>query len=160
RAEKKRDDHKPNDFHRARIVGRFCETPTPNWPASRRDALQDWIQSDLISAAVSCRRLPMQIYVGKNGQQLGPFSLEEVNRKLADGTFVGTDLAWYEGAAGWAPLSGVAGVVIPAAASATAAPAPAPTSAPMQPAPVVAPVRPNASIVQPAPRGTGTLSMV
>ena len=102
----------------------------------------------------------MQIYVGKNGQQLGPFSLEEVNRKLADGTFVGTDLAWYEGAAGWAPLSGVAGVMIPAAPPATVAPAPAPTSAPMQPAPAVAPVRPNASIVQPAPRGTGTLSMV
>src|SRR5216110_2023962 len=100
----------------------------------------------------------MQIYVGKNGQQLGPFSLEEVNRKLADRTFVGTDLAWYEGAAGWAPLSGVAGVVIPPASPAT--PTPAPIAAPSQPAPAVAPVRPNASIVQPAPRGTGTLSMV
>ncbi|MFN2624074.1 MAG: GYF domain-containing protein [Chthoniobacterales bacterium] len=102
----------------------------------------------------------MQIYVGKNGQQLGPFSLEEVNRKLSDGSFVGTDLAWYEGAAGWAPLSGVAGVVIPAASPATPAPTPAPTAAPAQPAPAVAPVRSNASIVQPAPRGTGTLSMV
>jgi len=104
----------------------------------------------------------MQIYVGKNGQQLGPFSLEEVNRKLADGTFLGTDLAWYEGAAGWAPLSGVAGVVIPKAAPATPAPSPAPVPAPAQPAPApaVAPIRPNASIVQPAPRGTGTLSMI
>jgi len=104
----------------------------------------------------------MQIYVGKNGQQLGPFSLEEVNRKLADGTFVGTDLAWYEGAAGWAPLSGVAGVVIPKAAPTTPAPSPAPVPTPAQPAPApaVAPVRPNASIVQPAPRGTGTLSVV
>jgi len=107
----------------------------------------------------------MQIYVGKNGQQLGPFSLEEINRKLADGTFAGTDLAWYEGAAGWAPLSGVAGVVIPPTSPATPAPAPAPTPAPV-PAPAyvqpaaVAPVRPNASIVQPAPRGTGTLSIV
>jgi hypothetical protein len=105
----------------------------------------------------------MQIYVGKNGQQLGPFSLEEINRKLADGTFAGTDLAWYEGAAGWAPLSGVAGVVIPPTSPATPAPSPAPaptpTPAPIQPSPV-APVRPNASIVQPAPRGTGTLSMV
>jgi hypothetical protein len=104
----------------------------------------------------------MQIYVGKNGQQLGPFSLEEVNRKLADGTFVGTDLAWYEGASGWAPLSGVAGVAIPAASPATPAPvpAPAPIVTPTQSAPAIAPVRPNASIVQPAPRGTGTLSMV
>ena len=102
----------------------------------------------------------MQIYVGKNGQQLGPFSLEEVNRKLADGTFVGTDLAWFEGAAGWAPLSSVAGVVIPPVSTTTPAPAAAPIAAPSQPAPTVAPVRPNASIVQPAPRGTGTLSMV
>jgi hypothetical protein len=97
----------------------------------------------------------MQIYVGKNGQQLGPFSLEEINRKLADRTLVATDLAWYEGAAGWAPLSGVAGVVVstapvtPAAATAppvTPAPAPAPA-----PTPAAIPVRSNASIVQPPP---------
>jgi hypothetical protein len=100
----------------------------------------------------------MQIYIGKNGQQLGPFSLEEVNRKLADGTFAGTDLAWYEGAAGWAPLSGVAGVVIPQAPASTPAPALIPT--PVQPAPVVAPVRPNASIVQPPRSGSKTLSVV
>jgi hypothetical protein len=106
----------------------------------------------------------MQIYVGKNGQQLGPFSVEEVNRKLADGTFAGTDLAWYEGAAGWAPLSGVTGVVVPPVSPSTPAPAPAPTftptPSPVQPAPAAAPVRPNTSIVQPAPRRTGTLSMV
>src|SRR5256714_1949822 len=102
----------------------------------------------------------MQIYVGKNGQQLGPFSLEEVNRKLTDGTFAATDLAWYEGAAGWAPLAGVAGVVLPQASPATPAPAPAPMPSPAQPASAVAPVRPNAPIVQPAPRGTGTLSLV
>jgi GYF domain 2 len=107
----------------------------------------------------------MQIYVGKNGQQLGPFSLEEVNRKLADGTFVGTDLAWYEGAAGWAPLSGVAGVVIPQAAvvapapKTTPTPTSPPTAAPVQPAPV-APVRPNTSIVQPAKGSTKILSIV
>ena len=101
----------------------------------------------------------MQIYVGKNGQQLGPFSLEEVNRKLADGTFAGTDLAWYEGAAGWAPLSGVAGVVIPQAAPAPT-PTPTPTPAPVQPAPVVTPVRANTSIVQPTRSSTRTLSIV
>lgn len=107
----------------------------------------------------------MQIYVGKNGQQLGPFSLEEINRKLADQTFSGTDLAWYEGAAGWAPLSGVAGVVIPQAAAAPApasapapTPAPVPTPGPVQPAP--APIRPNTPIVQPAKSPTKTLSVV
>jgi hypothetical protein len=103
----------------------------------------------------------MQIYVGKNGQQLGPFSLEEINRKLADGTFAGSDLAWYEGAAGWAPLSGVPGVVISPAPAVTSPPAPVqPTPAPVRPAPVVAPVRPNASIVQPPRSGSRTLSVV
>ncbi|HSP46194.1 MAG TPA: DUF4339 domain-containing protein, partial [Chthoniobacterales bacterium] len=106
----------------------------------------------------------MQIYVGKGGQQLGPFSLEEVNRKLADGTFAGTDLAWYEGAAGWAPLSGVPGVVVAPAAAATPAPAPAPLPVPAPVSSPVAPlpsrVRPNASIVQPPRSGTRTLAVV
>lgn len=102
----------------------------------------------------------MQIYVGKNGQQLGPFSLEEINRKLADGTFLGTDLAWYEGAAGWAPLSGVPGVVIPPAAP-SPVPAPAPQPAPIRPAATPAPpVRPNAPIVQRPGSNTRVLSMV
>src|SRR3954463_13875386 len=106
----------------------------------------------------------MQIYVGKNGQQLGPFSLDEVNRKLADGTFAGTDLAWYEGAAGWAPLSGGPGVQIrPAATVAPVAPAATPAFPPVQPpqaAPAPASMRPNASIVQPPRNTSGVLAMV
>ncbi|PYI94131.1 MAG: hypothetical protein DME97_04505 [Verrucomicrobia bacterium] len=104
----------------------------------------------------------MEIYVGKNGQQLGPFSLEEVNRKLADGTFAASDLAWYEGAAGWAPLSSVAGVVIPPSAAASPAPTPAPTPAPATVPSSAAPIRTNASIVQPAQpaRSTKILALV
>jgi GYF domain 2 len=109
----------------------------------------------------------MQIYIGKNGQQLGPFSLEEINRKLADGTFAGTDLAWYEGAAGWAPLSGVTGVVIPSITpTLTPIPPAAPGPTPVQPAPTpaaAAPVRSNTPIVQPATAQKGgykTLSLV
>lgn len=103
----------------------------------------------------------MQIFVGKNGQQLGPFSLEEINRKLADGTFAGTDLGWYEGAAGWAALSSIAGVVV----SAPAAPAtPAPVTVTPAPAPVPAQVpRASTPIVQrPATPAGGykTLSLV
>jgi hypothetical protein len=105
----------------------------------------------------------MQIYVGKNGQQLGPFSLDEVNRKVADGTFTGSDLAWYEGAAGWAPLSGVPGVNIRPAPVAPAV-TPAPAAIPVQPTPAAtpapAPIRPNASIVQPPRSGTGILALV
>ena len=104
----------------------------------------------------------MQIYVGKGGQQLGPFSLEEINRKLADGSFAASDLAWYEGAAGWAPLSGVAGVVIPPAAAVTPVPTPVPSPAPAPIAASPAPIRPNASIVQPVQpaRSTKVLAVV
>ena len=52
----------------------------------------------------------MQIHIARNGQPTGPFSLEEVNRQLAAGTLSLSDQAWYEGAAGWAPLSTVPGV--------------------------------------------------
>lgn len=52
----------------------------------------------------------MQIHIARNGQPMGPFSLEEVNRQLAAGTLSLADQAWYEGAAGWAPLSTVPGV--------------------------------------------------
>lgn len=105
----------------------------------------------------------MQIYVGKNGQQLGPFSLEEINRKLADGSFAATDLGWYEGAPGWAPLSGVPGVRIPSAAAVAPTPAPAPAPV-VQPTPTSAPApvlpRPNAPIVQPPRSGYRTLAVV
>jgi hypothetical protein len=63
----------------------------------------------------------MQIYVARDGKQLGPFSLEEINRQLASGELKPSENAWYEGAAGWAPVSSVPGV------SATAAPSVAQT---------------------------------
>ena len=59
----------------------------------------------------------MQIHVARDGKQLGVFSLEEINQQLAAGTLHLTDMAWYEGAAGWATLSTVPGVGAPAAAS-------------------------------------------
>lgn len=83
----------------------------------------------------------MQIHINRAGQQLGPFSIEEVNRKLSDGTLSPTDQAWYEGAAGWAPLSGVPGVTIPSV-SVSAQPAmPIRQSSPFPP--------PGASVARP-----------
>lgn len=67
----------------------------------------------------------MQIHIARDGKQLGPFSLEEINRQLAAGTLSLSDNAWYEGAAGWAPLSSVPGVTGPAAGV-----SPAPASIP------------------------------
>jgi GYF domain 2 len=72
----------------------------------------------------------MQIHVARNGQQLGQYSVEEVNGKLADGTFSPADLGWHEGAAGWAPLSSIAGVTMPTGPAIPIPPPPAPSSAP------------------------------
>lgn len=90
----------------------------------------------------------MQIHIARNGQKMGPFSLEEVNRQLAAGTLSLSDLAWYEGAAGWAALSTVPGVSAGAAAStASALPAAAASvSAPAVTAPTSGPVVQAASV--------------
>jgi len=74
----------------------------------------------------------MQIHVARDGKQLGIFSLEEINRQLAASTLSLSDQAWYEGAAGWAPLSTVPGVSAASAPSSASqvSPAPAP-GAPM-----------------------------
>ena len=54
----------------------------------------------------------MQIFISRNGQQLGPYTLDIINAGLSAGSFGPDDLAWYEGAAAWAPLSTLPGVVI------------------------------------------------
>lgn len=83
----------------------------------------------------------MQIHVARNGQEVGQYSIEEINRKLTDGTLLPTDLAWYEGAANWGPLSAVPGVRMPGGPSASAAPSPSPApsfasgAGPVQPLP-------------------------
>lgn len=46
----------------------------------------------------------MQIYLARNNEQAGPYSLEQVNQMLANGQVVLTDLAWHEGMAEWKPL--------------------------------------------------------
>lgn len=78
------------------------------------------------SAQQTCR---MQIHIARDGKQLGPFPLEEINRQLAAGTLSLSDNAWYEGASGWAPLSTVPGVTGGASGSAAAIPAATPPSA-------------------------------
>lgn len=64
----------------------------------------------------------MQVYVRKDEERFGPFSLEEVNRQLATGTLNPSDEAWFEGAPGWRALSSITGVIMPGGASSTAAP--------------------------------------
>ncbi|ENX43157.1 RDD family protein [Acinetobacter sp. NIPH 2100] len=46
----------------------------------------------------------MQIYLARNNQQAGPYSLEQVNQMLASQQVLLTDLAWHEGMAEWKTL--------------------------------------------------------
>lgn len=90
----------------------------------------------------------MQIHIARDGKQLGPFSLEEINRQLAAGTLSLSDNAWYEGASGWAPLSTVPGVAPGAASPAASTPAaPTPSAAPAPTAAPSAPVVPTTVVV-------------
>ena len=55
------------------------------------------------------------IHVMRDGQQFGPYTIEDINAYLAQGTLLPTDQAWYEGAANWMPITDVPGVVNDAA---------------------------------------------
>ena len=57
----------------------------------------------------------MQIYIGRDGRREGPFNIEEVRARVAQGQAQLDDLAWYEGAPGWIPLREVPGLHQPAA---------------------------------------------
>jgi hypothetical protein len=66
----------------------------------------------------------MTLYIARNGEKLGPFSLAETQELARNGSVLPTDLAWYEGLATWIPLSQVPGFD-----STTPAPAPMPGEA-------------------------------
>ena len=50
----------------------------------------------------------MEIKINRDGAEFGPYTLEQVNELLADGTLLPTDLAWYDPMETWAELSQVA----------------------------------------------------
>ena len=55
----------------------------------------------------------MMIHVMRDGQQFGPYTLEDLNSYLAQGTLLPTDQAWWEGAPAWVPMGQVPGVQLP-----------------------------------------------
>ena len=55
----------------------------------------------------------MLIHIHRDNQQFGPYTLEDLNQYLADGSLLPSDLAWYEGAQGWMHMHQVPGVVMP-----------------------------------------------
>ncbi len=47
----------------------------------------------------------MQIYLARNNQQAGPYSLEQINQMLASQQVLLTDLAWHQGMPEWKALA-------------------------------------------------------
>jgi len=47
----------------------------------------------------------MDIYIRRDEQRYGPYSLDDIQSDLATGNVVPTDLAWYEGAKDWVPIA-------------------------------------------------------
>jgi hypothetical protein len=55
----------------------------------------------------------MKIWINRAGQNVGTFTLEEVQSGLNEGRFVPTDLGWQEGMETWKPLSEFPGLHFP-----------------------------------------------
>ena len=51
------------------------------------------------------------IYVLRDGEQFGPYTLEDANLFLSQGSLLPADQAWYEGAPDWIPITQVPGIV-------------------------------------------------
>jgi Zn-dependent protease len=70
----------------------------------------------------------MALYINKNGEQLGPYSLEEAQRLLRSGTLTETDWAWCDGLPDWVALRQIPGF---AASPQASPPPPVPTATPV-----------------------------
>ena len=55
----------------------------------------------------------MQITINRDGENFGPYSLDEVRDLLANGTLKETDLAHTEGSENWTPVSTLPGLQSP-----------------------------------------------
>jgi hypothetical protein len=64
----------------------------------------------------------MNLYIFKDGQQLGPYTLDQARGLFAAGTVQLTDLAWHEGLTDWIPLQRVQGFSAPSPQPASIAP--------------------------------------
>lgn len=47
----------------------------------------------------------MKIFISRDGERTGPYSVKEINARLKDGTILPSDLACQEGMEEWVPLS-------------------------------------------------------
>ena len=73
----------------------------------------------------------MQVHIDRNGKRFGPYSIEDINAYLANGTLLPTDLAWQDGMTDWLPLPQVPGVQAGDLPPAPPAPPPSPDVPPI-----------------------------
>ncbi len=66
----------------------------------------------------------MPYQVSRNGQMYGPYTLEDLQRYIASGHVLYTDMAKSEDMSEWLPVSQIPGIQIPGVPLAYAAPAP------------------------------------
>ena len=52
----------------------------------------------------------MQVTLNRDGQQMGPYTVEQINEYLAQGSLLPTDYAWHEGLPEWIPVTEISGV--------------------------------------------------
>lgn len=90
----------------------------------------------------------MNYYVGRDGTQLGTFSLDQLKSDLANGKLRPTDMAWCEGMDDWKPLS----EVLEATASAPVSTPPIPPAIPSLPQPLSVPQVPVSAMPAMEPR--------
>ena len=55
----------------------------------------------------------VMIHVMRDGQQFGPYTLEDLNSYLVQRTLLPSDQVWWEGAPAWVPMDQVPGVQLP-----------------------------------------------
>jgi hypothetical protein len=52
----------------------------------------------------------MEIHIIRDGEQWGPFSIEEINEELEEGTLSHDGLAWHDGLTDWTAIRNIAGI--------------------------------------------------
>jgi hypothetical protein len=52
----------------------------------------------------------VQVTINRGGQQIGPYTVDQINEYLAQGSLLPTDNAWHEGLPDWVPVSQISGV--------------------------------------------------
>jgi len=75
-------------------------------------AVQESINLHIRKCCLLCCRgaFYVQVTINRDGQQMGPYTIEQINEYLAQGSLLPTDHAWHEGLPDWVPVTQISGV--------------------------------------------------